>query len=643
MSYRLALAMGAVSIAVLGGKGVAAQDTGHSFDMTIDPAAISETQRLGPRSFSPYANRAFPTRPLWGDQHVHTGWSFDAGFINGLSPEDALRFARGEQVMSTFGVPVQLSRPLDWLAMTDHSDLLGVTAAVRGGDPALMEDETLARWSGEMAAGIERAVSAAMEAIQMQGEGTLPEAAQLPEFFERSWHDYTEIIERFNEPGRFSAMIGYEWTPNPGPGNNLHRNVIYRGDKLEADRKVPFTTFDSVDPEDLWEWMGAYEEETGGQVLAIPHNGNLSNGLMFAFETYGSEPLTLDYALRRQRWEPLYEVTQIKGDGEAHPLLSPDDAFADFETWDEGNLNLIPKEEGMIEHEYAREALKNGLLLEAQLGANPFKFGLAGGTDTHTALTTAEEDNFFGKHSGVEPSPQRWEHVTLAFGDRQILGWRMAGAGWTAVWATANTREAIWDAMQRREVYASSGPRISVRFFGGWDFTAEDAGAREPGWIGYDKGVPMGADLPAAPESASPTFLVAAVRDPIGGNLDRIQIVKGWLDAAGETHEQVYDVAWSGGREPGPDGKLPAVGNTVDVANATWTNTIGAPELITVWADPDFDPDQAAFYYARVLQIPTPRWTAYEAQRFEIEMPDEVPMTLQERAYTSPIWYTPEG
>ena len=505
MSYRLALAMGAVSIAVLGGKGVAAQDTGHSFDMTIDPAAISETQRLGPRSFSPYANRAFPTRPLWGDQHVHTGWSFDAGFINGLSPEDALRFARGEQVMSTFGVPVQLSRPLDWLAMTDHSDLLGVTAAVRGGDPALMEDETLARWSGEMAAGIERAVSAAMEAIQMQGEGTLPEAAQLPEFFERSWHDYTEIIERFNEPGRFSAMIGYEWTPNPGPGNNLHRNVIYRGDKLEADRKVPFTTFDSVDPEDLWEWMGAYEEETGGQVLAIPHNGNLSNGLMFAFETYGSEPLTLDYALRRQRWEPLYEVTQIKGDGEAHPLLSPDDAFADFETWDEGNLNLIPKEEGMIEHEYAREALKNGLLLEAKLGANPFKFGLAGGTDTHTALTTAEEDNFFGKHSGVEPSPQRWEHVTLAFGDRQILGWqhgrrsaglpsgpprtpaRRSGMRCSATRSTPRAARASWCASSAA---GTSRPRTPA--------------AAQPGRIGYDKGVPMGGDLPAAPGGARP-------------------------------------------------------------------------------------------------------------------------------------------
>jgi hypothetical protein len=615
----------------------------HSFDVTIDPAAIAETRRLGPRSFSPYANRSFPTRPLWGDQHVHSGWSFDAGFANPLSPEEALRFARGEQVKSTFGVPAQLSRPLDWLVMTDHSDLLGVTSEVRNGNPELMEDETLADWNKRMAGGLESAVDAAMEAISMQGKGTLPEAAKDPKLFRTVWEKYTTIIENYNEPGRFTALIGYEWTPNPGPGNNLHRNVVYRDGKVQADRMVPFTTFESVDPEDLWEWMQTYEDEVGGRLLAIPHNGNLSNGLMFAIETYGGDPLTRDYAERRQKWEPLYETTQMKGDGEAHPLLSPDDEFADYETWDEGNLNLTPKEAGMIAHEYTREAFKNGLMLEQKLGVNPFKFGMAGGTDTHTALSTAEEDNFFGKHSGVEPSPSRWKHITLSFEGREILGWRMASSGYTAVWAHENTRESIWDAMKRREVYASTGPRMSVRFFGGWDFTEEDAYAREPGWIGYDKGVPMGADLPAGTDGARPTFLVAALKDPIGGNLDRIQIVKGWLDADGNTREKVYDVAWSGDREPGADGKLPPVGNTVDVANATWRNSIGAPELIAVWRDPDFDAAQSAFYYARVIQIPTPRWTAYEASRFQIEMPEEVPMTTQERAYTSPIWYTPQG
>jgi hypothetical protein len=616
----------------------------HAGDMTIDPAAISQTQRLGPRSFSPYANRAFPTRPLWGDQHIHSGWSFDAGFINALSPEDSMRFARGEQVLTTYGVPIQLSRPLDWLAMTDHSDLLGVPPALREGDPALVEaDQTLADWSEVMKGGtLEEIVPVAMSAIQAQGNGTLPEAAKDEDFFRATWHRYTEIVESFNEPGRFTAMIGYEWTPNPGPGNNMHRNVIYRGGKSAADQVLPYTTFESVDPEDLWDWMANYEETTGDRVLAIPHNGNLSNGLMFAWETYGGEPLTREYAELRQRFEPIYEVTQIKGDGEAHPSLSPDDEFADYETWDEGNLNLTPKREGDLRHEYYRQALKDGMMLEQDIGANPFKIGAAAGTDAHTALSAVEEDNFFGKHSGVEPSPTRWEHIVLSFDGNEILGWRQASSGYTAVWATENTREAIWDAMKRRETYASTGPRMAVRFFGGWNFEPQDAGAREPGWIGYDKGVPMGADLPEQPSGAdAPTFLVAALRDPIGGNLDRIQIVKGWVNASGETEERVYDVAWSGDRQPGTDGKLPPVGNTVDVENATWTNSIGAPELIKVWKDPDFDPNLPAMYYARVIQIPTPRWTAYEAQRFNLDLPDEVPMVTQERAYTSPIWYTP--
>ncbi len=645
MSIRLTTLTAVGVVLGLSGHANAQDESAHHGDMTIDPAAIERTARLGDRSFSPYANRTFPTRPLWGDQHIHTGWSFDAGFVNALSPEDALRFARGEQVESTWGVPVQLSRPLDWIAMTDHSDLLGVPPALRRGDPALVEaDETLAEWSEIMQLNdIEAAIPVAMAAIQAQGNGTLPEAAMSEDFFRESWRDYTAIIERYNEPGRFTAMIGYEWTPNPGPGNNLHRNVIYRGGKADADLMLPYTTFESVDPEDLWEWMATFEDTSGTPVLAIPHNGNLSNGLMFAFETYtDQEPLDADYAIRRQRFEPIYELTQIKGDGEAHPALSPDDAFADYETWDEGNLNLTPKEEGDLEHEYYREALKNGMMLEQSIGENPFKIGAAGGTDAHTALSAVEEDNFFGKHSGVEPSPTRWEHVVLSFDGREVLGWRQASGAYTAVWATENTREAIWDAMKRRETYASTGPRMTVRFFGGWEFTEEDAGAREPGWIGYDKGVPMGADLDARPEEAeAPTFLVGAMKDPIGGNLDRIQIIKGWVDEDGETHEKVYNVAWSGDRRLRRNGSIEDVGNTVDVENATWTNTIGAAELITVWEDPDFDPDIPAVYYARVIQIPTPRWTAYEAKRFDLDLPREVPMTTQERAYTSPIWYKP--
>jgi hypothetical protein len=339
----------------------------------------------------------------------------------------------------------------------------------------------------------------------------------------------------------------------------------------------------------------------------------------------------------------MYEVTQIKGDGEAHPYLSPNDEFADYETWDKANLGPVPKEEDMLQYEYAREALKNGLEMALTLGTNPYKFGMVGSTDSHTGLATAEEENFFGKHSGVEPEPHRWEHLVGEFGPTKILGWEMAASGYAAVWAEDNTRRAIFDAMERKEVYATTGSRILVRFFGGWEFTAEDARSRLPAEVGYAKGVPMGGELGAAPDGGPPSFLVAALKDTYSGNLDRIQIVKGWLDADGGTHEKVHDVVWAGDRAPGADGKLPAVGDTVDVATATFTNTIGAPELITVWQDPDFDPAQSAFYYARVIEIPTPRWTAYDALRYGVEISPDVEMTTQERAYTTPIWYTPES
>jgi hypothetical protein len=365
---------------------------------------------------------------------------------------------------------------------------------------------------------------------------------------------------------------------------------------------------------------------------------------MFPVETNPAtgKPLDGDYVKNRTRWEPLYEATQIKGDGETHPFLSPNDEFADYGTWDQGNLNLsVPKTNDMLQYEYAREALKNGLKLEAKLGTNPYKFGMVGSTDSHTALATAEEENFFGKHSGNEPNPKRAEHIIGQFGDKKYVGWEMVGSGYAGVWATENTREALFDAMMRKEVYATTGPRMIVRFFGGWDFEAKDASSRLPAEIGYLKGVPMGGDLTKATDGKAPSFLVAALKDAYSGNLDRIQIIKGWLGEDGKTQEKVYDVALSDGRKAGADGKVPQVGNTVDVANATWTNTIGEPELITVWTDPDFDPKQRAFYYARVIEIPTPRWTAYDAKRFGVKMPKEIPMTTTERAYTSPIWYTP--
>jgi hypothetical protein len=434
--------------------------------------------------------------------------------------------------------------------------------------------------------------------------------------------------------------LGYEYTSNY-KSNNLHRVVIYRDSEERVRELLPFSALDSENPEDLWKSLQAYEAETGGQVLAIPHNGNMSGGMMFALSTFAGEPLTEAWAKERARWEPLYEITQMKGDGEAHPMLSPNDEFADYETWDKMTIGGLPNSPENIPFEYARSALKNGLELEAKLGTNPFKFGFIGSTDSHTALAAVEEDNFFGKHSGVEPSAERMTSPVAKVRDQVVLGWEMSASGYAGVWATENTREALWDALKRKEVYATTGPRIIVRFFGGWDFVEQDAHTRRPAQAGYAKGVPMGGDLTNAPKGKVPTFLVAALKDPIGGNLDRYQIVKGWMDAEGELHEKVYDVAWSGDRKPGKDGKLPAVGNTVDEKEATWTNTIGANELIAVWKDPDFNPEQPAFYYGRVIEIPTPRWTAYDTKHYGLQPPPEAPMTTQERAYTSPIWYTP--
>jgi len=596
-------------------------------------------------TFSPYAERNYPTRVFWGDTHIHTSNSLDArAFGVLLDPEEAYRFARGEEVTTSHGLRVKLSRPLDWLVVADHSDAIGAMNEIVAGSATLMRDPVVADWNRRINQGGETALMATMDVISTFSEGNIPEIIQDRRFIQSVWDEYVETADRFNEPGTFTTIIGYEWTPTEG-GNNLHRNVLYRDGGERARRVLPFTTAESFNPEDLWAWMENYEEVTGGRVLALPHNGNLSNGIMFPVETNPEtgEPLTADYVETRARWEPLYEVTQIKGDGEAHPFLSPDDEFADYETWDKSNLGPVFKEDWMLQYEYAREALKNGLKMAAALGTNPYKFGMVGSTDSHTSLATAEEENFFGKHSGVEPAPDRWDHIVGEFGPLRILGWEMAASGYAGVWAEENTRRAIFDAMERKEVYATTGPRMLVRFFGGWTFDEADARVRLPAEVGYTKGVPMGGDLPAAPEGAeAPSFLVAALKDAYSGNLDRIQIVKGWLDADGETHERVHDVVWSGDREPGEDGKLPPVGDTVDVATASFANTIGAPELITVWTDPDFDPEQPAFYYARVLEIPTPRWTAYDAVRFGVEMSDEVSMTTQERAYTSPIWYAPE-
>ena len=611
---------------------------------TIDPDRVERF--FNQPGYSPYAGRSYPTAPLWGEQHLHTSWSPDAiAAGTRVDPDQALRYAKGEEITSSTGLQVKLSRPYDWIVITDHSDALGVMAGVLDGDPNLLADPKLKEWNVGMNAGGAAATEVVMEMITLQGEGNLPEAVTDRDTQFDMWRMMTEIVESHDDPGTFSAVIGYEWTSNYGGGNNLHRNVIYRDGKSLADRVRPLTTFDTEIPNELWDWMANYETETGGRVLAIPHNGNLSNGLMFSTETPDGNPIDAEWATQRQKWEPLYEVTQSKGTSEQHPSLAPSDEFADFEIWDKGNLNVVPKEPGMIEREYAREALKNGLALEAEFGVNPFKFGLIGSTDDHTGISSTEENNYFGKFPASEPSPERSTGNAFDFEGRTVKDWQLGASGLTAVWARENTRAAIWDAMKRKEVYGTTGTRIGVRFFGGWEFDVEDARSRNPAARGYGKGVPMGGDLtPAGTDDASPSFLVAAIKDPFSGNLDRIQIVKGWLDPDGNTREKIFDVVWAGDRTPGDDGKLPSVGDTVDVESATWTNTIGSSELITVWRDPEFDPSLSAFYYARVLEIPTPRWTAYDAVYFEdAAFGPEVTMKVVERAYTSPIWYNPEG
>jgi len=594
------------------------------------------------KEFSPYVDRGFPTNVYFGDTHLHTALSLDAGtFGDRLGMDEAYRFCKGEEVTSSTGYRARLGRPLDFVVIADHSDGMGFFSMLAEGDPRMMKDEEGRRWHQAIKEGGQAAVDAALEIITSFAQGKVPWATNDPELMTPVWEQVVKTAERHNEPGKFTALIGYEWT-SLVRGNNLHRVVVYRDDADRAIQVLPFTLGDSADPEDLWKALAAYEQKTGGRALAIPHNGNLSNGLMFDVKTLSGGAITKRYAQQRQRWEPLYETTQIKGDGEAHPLLSPDDEFADYETWDLGNLDMSQaKTDDMIPGEYLRSGLKRGLELERKVGVNPYKYGQVGSTDSHTSLSAVEEDNFFGKHSGVEPSPERAAHVTLGGEHGKIYGWQMASSGYAGVWATENTRAALWDAMKRKETYATTGTRMIVRFFGGWGFTMKDANTRVPAKAGYAKGVPMGGDLIQAPAGKAPTFLVAAAKDPYGGNLDRIQVVKGWLDAKGKAQERVYDVVWSDGRKPSAEGKVPPVGNTVDVKNATWTNTIGDPELITVWTDPDFDPARRAFYYARVIEIPTPRWTAYEALRFGIEMPKGAKMTTQERAYTSPIWYTP--
>lgn len=590
----------------------------------------------------------YPERVFWGDTHLHTDNSIDAfGFGVRLGPEEALRFARGEKVTSTTGVPAQLDRPLDFLVIADHSDGLGATKRLYDAPRLLIRDPKLRQWHDMMHESPQQSQRAVAELITAAANNTLPAGLRDPErtakATEEIWDSQLDTLDRFNQPGKFTALAGFEYTLMPD-GNNLHRVVVFRDGSDRTKQVRPFPGIDSK-VQALWDYMDAYEKKTGGKALAIPHNSNLSNGLMFELTMPDGGPMTAEYARRRAAHEPVVEATQIKGDSEAHKFLSPNDEFASFGVtgWELGNLPLTHETTpDMFAGNYVREALKRGLTIEAQTGVNPYRFGLIGSTDSHTALSTADENNFFGKHTGVEPRPGRAMEAQNLGTRVGRFGWQYLAGGYAGVWAKANTRAEIFDALKRREVYATTGPRMTVRLFGGFGFTPEDFGAK--GWVrtGYTRGVPMGGEL--TDSGKAPVFMIEALKDPKGANLDRVQVVKGWLDANGKTQEKVFDVAWSDpDKRKMAGGKVPAVGDTVDRAKASYTNTIGTPQLRKLWTDPEYKPGQAAFYYVRVLEIPTPRWPLFDALRFHLKLPADViaQSVAQERAYSSPIWLNP--
>ncbi|NOU03032.1 MAG: DUF3604 domain-containing protein [Novosphingobium sp.] len=622
--------------------------------IAVSAAAILATytgaplQAAAPSRGAALAGDTYPQRPLWGDTHLHTTNSFDAfGAGNRLGPDDALRFARGEEVATADGQKAKLGRPLDFLVIADHSDAIGVTTDLYNTPAENLTDPTLRRWRDMMHAGPESSYKMTREVISAAQNGTLPaemtNPKRLRETTRRVWDAQLDSVERYNQPGTFTAFIGFEYSLQL-KGDTLHRNVIFRDGADKARTVLPFATQGRTGPEPLWDYMDAYAAATGGKTLAIPHNSNLSNGRSFMMTSADGGPVTAEAARNRARHEPLVEVTQYKGDSESHPSLSRNDEFADFGDagWENGNapLSALKKPE-MFGGEYVREALKRGLQIERRTGVNPYVFGMIGSTDAHTSLSAAEEGNFFGKFTSDAPSPGRMTTVVNPGIQQSRIGWQYQAGGLAAVWAGANTRASIFDAMIRREVYATTGTRMTVRLFGGWDFSARDF---RGDWVraGYARGVPMGGSLGAA--KGAPSFLVSALKDSIGANLDRIQIIKGWVDGAGQAHEKIYDVAWSSPlKRRIVKGRLMPVGDTVDLATATYRNSIGAAELHTVWRDPDFKPGQRAFYYARVLEIPTPRWAAYDAVRFKVAPPKDARLKDQERAYTSPIWYSPNG
>ena len=603
------------------------------------------------------------TNLYWGDTHLHSSYSPDAYLMQNRSadPDTAYRYAKGYPVIHPYHrARIQIGTPLDFLVLSDHGEFMGVVPMILQADPRVANTETGGRYVQMAAEGREIDVFGELIA-QINGIVPVSQDLNSPEISSSVWSEIMDAADRHYEPGKFTAFMGWEWSSTP-QGQNLHRVVIMKGDKSNGSQFIPYTSLDSSRPEDLWAWLKSTSEKTGADFLAIPHNSNISGGLMFPLVDSDGNAVDADYAKLRMRWEPVVEMTQIKGDSETHPRLSPNDEFADYETYEhliavegveapsmfsDGFLGTLSEEDRAIieAHEerivengdYARTALMRGLVLEERTGANPYKFGMIGSTDSHTAMASAEEDNFHGKMA-IDSTPETKAEDIIP----GTPGWDMGAAGLAAVWATENTREGIFEAMQRKEAYATTGPRIELRFFGGWNFRNRDARARDIAGIGYDKGVPMGGDLTAGPDGKAPSFLIRAVKDPVGANLDRVQVIKGFLDDDGMPQEKIYDVALSDNRKAGEDGKVPPVGNTVDVSTGNYTNSIGDAELAVVWMDPDFAADKRAFYYVRVLQIPTPRHTLFDAIALGIPVEETGhPATIQERAYSSPIWYTP--
>ena len=599
----------------------------------------------------------------WGDTHLHTSYSPDAYLMQNRSadPDTAYRYAKGYPVVHPYHkARIQIGTPLDFLVVSDHGEFMGVVPMVLQGDPRVANTETGKRYAQMAAEGRELEVFGELIA---QVNKIVPADPNLnnPEINASVWGEIMDAADRHNEPGEFTAFMGWEWSSTP-QGQNLHRVLIMKGSKANGEKFIPYTSLDSDKPEDLWAWLEKTSAESGADFLAIPHNSNISGGLMFPLVDSNGEGVDQAYSKLRMRWEPVVEMTQIKGDSETHPRLSPNDEFADYETYEhliavegveapsmfsDGFLGtLSPEDRAVIEAQekrivengdYVRTALLRGLVLDNRGRGNPYKFGMIGSTDSHTAMASAEEDNFHGKMA-IDSTPGTKKEDIIP----GTPGWDMGAAGLAAVWAPENTRDALFDAMKRKEVYATTGPRIELRFFGGFDYTASDASLNNLAETGYAKGVPMGGDLSAAPEGKAPSFLIRAVKDPVGANLDRIQVVKGWLDDEGMPQEKVFNVALADGRVVGSDGKAPPVGNTVDISTGNYTNSIGDPELMVVWSDPEFDAAKASFYYVRVLQIPTPRHTLFDAIALGIPVEETGnPAAIQERAYSSPIWYTP--